>query len=168
MVSSLSSSSVITAAHQALSQVNFCCSVFETALAEWECYKRSTLVWAHHMKSSPGCLSSPALMASWRVKYCGHLWKLPAGPGCKKVSCLEDLHQSCHIPACAIIQILGLPSCSGLAWQNVIWGQQELKAQRSFCEWLSALPAAGADQSLFPALSSPSTLSQPAHHPGSL
>ena len=41
--SSLSSSSVITAAHEALGQVNFCCSLFETALAEWECYNKVPL-----------------------------------------------------------------------------------------------------------------------------
>lgn len=56
MVSSLFSFSVITVAHQALGQVNFCCSVFETALAEWVFYKKVPLcgyiMWRAHLVAS--------------------------------------------------------------------------------------------------------------------
>lgn len=83
------------------------------ALAELEWHNR-VLLWRTHM------FSGPSLLASWKVKYHGCIWKIPVGLVCKKLSCLVDLHWSCYMAACAVIQILILSSYSMFAQQNVI------------------------------------------------
>lgn len=83
------------------------------ALAELEWHNR-VLLWRTHM------FSGPSLLASWKVKYHGCIWKISVGLVCKKLSCLVDLHWSCYMAACAVIQILILSSYSMFAQQNVI------------------------------------------------